>query len=397
MVTINEISPDIYYVGVNDRRPIRFESLWAIPYGVSYNSYIVRGDKTALIDTVEVEFADNLINHLDSLNVVPDYLIINHMEPDHSGSIPYLTSKYPSMKIVGNKLTMGMIKGYYHFDDETRLITVSNGDTIDLGNGMVFTFYLTPLVHWPETMMTWLDSKGILFSGDAFGCFGALPGEIIDSAIDTSMYFSEMYRYYASIVGKYGKNVQSALSKLSGFEIKYICSTHGPIWHKEIAKVINIYDTLSKYNPISKDVVIVYGSMYGNTEVAVQYLAEKLFETGVKNVALYDAANVEMSEILSAVWKAKGLVIAAPTYSMDIYPPVDSFIKALEVRELKNRKLGLIGSYTWVPESMRKMKNRFDNLDVDIVGTVTIKMSLDDDSRQQLNELALSLSAKLRS
>ena len=262
-MNIRAILPDIFYVGVNDREKHRFESLWPLPHGVSYNSYIVRSHKTALIDSVEVRESLTLFSHLDEVlgGTEIDYLVVNHMEPDHSGSIPLLAAKYPEMKIVGNKQTVAMIGGFYGITDQERFVTVCDGDKLDLGE-ITLRFLMTPMVHWPETMMTFAEERRILFTGDAFGTFGALNGGIIDFETDTALYLEEAYRYYSNIVGKYGKFVQRAIEKTAPLAPEFICPTHGPIWHESIAEISAIYDRLSRYHS-EPGTTIVYGSMYG--------------------------------------------------------------------------------------------------------------------------------------
>ena len=238
------ISNNVFYVGVNDRNKSLFEGLWPLPNGVSYNSYLVVDEKVCLIDTVEVDFFTQYIENIREVigDRPVDYLVINHMEPDHSGSLALVKKYYPEIKIVGNKKTFSMIQGFYGIGDD--IMVVNNGDTLSLGSSEL-SFVLTPMVHWPETMVTLLGD--ILFSGDAFGCFGALNGGIIDEEINCDTFWLEMVRYYSNIVGKYGTPVQNALKKLAGVKLSYICSTHGPVWHKYIDKVIGIYDSLSKY------------------------------------------------------------------------------------------------------------------------------------------------------
>ena len=228
-MNIKQIVAGIYYAGVNDRVTSLFEGLWPIPKGVSYNSYIVAGsEKTALIDTVRIDTVRDFFNNIKGLigDRKIDYLVVNHMEPDHSGSIPEIVRAYPELKIIGNAQTVGMIKGFYHIDDPDRFLTIKDGEEVSLGD-MTLRFYLTPMVHWPETMMTYVPERKTLFSGDAFGCFGALSGAVVDTEMTTDLYFPEMHRYYANIVGKYGMHVQRALKKLAGVEFDYICSTHG--------------------------------------------------------------------------------------------------------------------------------------------------------------------------
>ena len=253
---ITEIAEGIHYVGVNDRSKHKFENLWPLPYGVSYNAYLITDEKNVLVDTADAAYTDRLLDHITEIigDGTVDYLVINHMEPDHSASIQFIRQKYPHMTIVGNAKTLEMVKGYYGIDDNT--LCIKNGDTLTIGKRSL-TFYLTPMVHWPETMMTYCNETGTLFSGDAFGCFGTLDGGIKDTQLNTSKYWDEMYRYYSNIVGKYGSAVQTALKKLACIDIKTICSTHGPVWEQEVSRVIDIYDRLSRYE--SEPGVVISG------------------------------------------------------------------------------------------------------------------------------------------
>ncbi|MBR3122601.1 MAG: FprA family A-type flavoprotein, partial [Prevotella sp.] len=278
------ITKNIYYVGVNDRNKALFEGLWPLPYGVSYNSYLLVDEKTCLIDTVEVDFFTQYLENIrEIIGERPvDYLVVNHMEPDHSGSIALLKKYYPDVRIIGNKKTFGMMQGFYGIEEGD--IEVKEGDTLQLGT-LTLKFVMTPMVHWPETMVTLCNStfnnqNSTLFSGDAFGCFGALNGGIIDSEINCDHFWPEMTRYYSNIVGKYGTPVQNALKKLAGVKLDYICSTHGPVWHEHIDKVIGIYDRLSRYEA-EEGLVICYGTMYGNTERMAECIAQAASKAGI--------------------------------------------------------------------------------------------------------------------
>ncbi len=360
-MNIKEIIEGIYFVGVNDRTTHRFEALWPIPLGVSYNSYIVKGKtKTALIDGVEISECDKLRDNIESIlgaGIAPDYLVINHMEPDHSGSIKVLRSFFPEMTIVGNAKTLEMVKGFYGIDDNTR--KVADGETIDLGD-VSLTFKITPMVHWPETMMTYVEEKATIFSGDAFGCFGALNGGIVDSETNIEPFIPEMYRYYSNIVGKYGIFVKKAIAKLSSLKIDYICPTHGPVWHDEIRRIGSIYDRLSRYEG-ENGVTIVYGSMYGNTEEMAEVIATRLAERGIKTIKMHNVSKSDPSYIISDIFRYKGLVIGAPTYSNTLFPPVESILNAIKTRELKNRVIGTFGSYTWAPQAVKRINQMLED------------------------------------
>lgn len=398
-MNIREITSGIYYTGVNDRVTDKFEGMWPLPYGVSYNAYLVRGSKgTALMDTVEItevhEYLDAVERTLQGST--PDYLVVHHMEPDHSGSIPEVVRRWPDLKIVGNAQTVGMIKGFYHVDDDSRFVTVKDGDTIDLGN-MNLLFRLTPMVHWPETMMTYVAERGVLFSGDAFGCFGALNGGLIDTEMDTTVYWDEMYRYYSNIVGKYGRFVQQALQKLNGVTPEYICTTHGPVWHEKIAEVMGIYDRLSRYEG-EDGVTIIYGSMYGNTAEVAEEIARGLAEAGVKNIRIHNASHSDMSYMISDAFRYKALIVGSATYSMTLFPPVRALLTALQVREVKNKVFAGFGSYTWAANVVKKEMDDFcAAAGLEMQGFVMMKQGIDEDVRNSARALAAKVAAKLNS
>jgi flavorubredoxin len=376
-----EIAKDIFYVGVNDRIKHKFENMLPLPYGVSYNSYLITDEKTALIDTVDVcygeVFIDKIKSQLGEKSV--DYLIINHMEPDHSGSISLIRKYYPNMTIVGNKKTLEMLEGYYGIDDNT--LEISDGEVLSLGKHKL-QFHFTPMVHWPETMMTYDETENVLFSGDAFGCFGTLDGGVMDTEMNVDKYWDEMIRYYANIVGKYGAPVQKALQKLTPLDIKIICSTHGPVWKEYVSKAVDIYDRMSRYEG-KEGAVVVYGSMYGNTERMAEAVAQGLTMGGIKNVILHNVSKSDASVILRDIFKYKGLVIGSPTYSNELYPEIDSLLKKMEIRGIKKRDFAYFGSFTWagiankkLAEFGEKMKWRTINF------TVEEKMGLKDSNYQ---------------
>lgn len=388
------ITQSVWYTGVDDNTTTLFESLWPLPMGVSYNSYLVRGEKTALIDTVDISRLPNLLKLLEELHAeAPDYIVVNHMEPDHSGSLPELLLRYPQAKVVGNRLTAAMLGGYYGVPAE-RVLEVKDGDTLDLGAGRILAFRTIPMVHWPETMVTYLASEGVLFSGDAFGTFGALGGKIVDASGNIDAYLREMHRYYACIVAKYGQQVQAAKVKLSGLDIKYICSTHGPVWNQRIGWVLDIYDRLSRNLPVS-GVTVVYGSMYGHTETLARRVAMRLSEAGL-NVALHDASRTDLSYLLRDIWTYEGLVIASPTYNGDVFPPLATLLHALELRGLKNRKCACLGDYTWAPAACRKIEESFDRMGLETVYPgLQVKMNPRDTDFQAIDSLADTMAASL--
>lgn len=367
---MKKISERIYYVGVNDDAKTLFEGLWPLPYGVSYNSYIVADSKVALIDTVEHGFEDEFLGNINEAlgDRGIDYLIVNHMEPDHSSLITDMLQRYPKMKIVGNAKTLPMLQGYYGTPAE-RVIVVKEGDSIDLGSCSL-SFHMIPMVHWPETMVTWLAEENTVFSGDAFGTFGAVNEEVVDSEGTFESFRDEMMRYYSNIVGKYGTPVQAALKKLSGLEVKRICSTHGPVWEKSVPEVVALYDRMSRYE-VERGVCIAYGSMYGNTAAAAEALAEELRRQGVP-CAVHDlAGNVNpglgLSGALRDVFKYDTIVAASPTYNNGIFPPVETFMKALQARLIKGRRFYALGSYTWAGSSVNLLNSFAESLGFDVL------------------------------
>ena len=384
---MQEITNKIYYVGVNNRNKNLFEGLWPLPNGVSYNSYIIDDEKVCLIDTVEVDFFIPYIKNIQQVigDRKIDYLVINHMEPDHSGAIELIRKYYPEITIIGNKKTFGMMKGFYGIKDNT--LEVKNGDTLNLGSREL-KFVLTPMVHWPETMVTLDTTSNVLFSGDAFGCFGALNGGIIDSQINCDTFWLEMVRYYSNIVGKYGTPVQSALKKLAGVKLDYICSTHGPVWHEYIEKVIGMYDSMSKYET-EPGLVICYGTMYGNTERAAEVIARSASEAGVKNIVMYNVSKTHHSYIIRDVFRYNALIVGAPTYNTGLYHEMDVLLAELANKDIKNHKLGWFGSYGWASKAVGKIKEWNDtHLHFEAVGEpVDIRQSLNDETFKQCEEL----------
>ncbi|MBP3832990.1 MAG: FprA family A-type flavoprotein [Bacteroidaceae bacterium] len=350
MKDITLLKGKIHYVGVNDRSTHLFEGMWPIPYGVSYNSYLIDDEKVALVDTVELGYFDIFLQHIKAiLGEKPiDYLIVNHMEPDHSSSIALIKQYYPEVTIVGNAKTFGMIDGYYGV--ESKRLVVKEGDTLDLGHHKL-AFYMAPMVHWPEVMVTYDATEQVLFSADAFGTYGTVDGGPIDTQINLDKYWDEMVRYYANIVGKYGTPVQKALQKLGALPIQMICSTHGPVWTENIAKVIGIYDRLSRYDA-DKGVVIVYGSMYGHTEQMAEQLARQLTAKGVKNVVMHNVSKSHPSYILADIFKYNGLIIGSPTYNTQLYPEVEAILSKILMRDIKGRCLGWFGSFSWAGKAV---------------------------------------------
>ena len=391
-----EIKNKVYYVGVNDRNKSLFEGLWPLPNGVSYNSYLIDDDKVVLVDTVEVDFFTQFIENIkEVIGERPiEYLVVNHMEPDHSGSIALLQKYYPDIKIVGNKKTFGMLEGFYGLTEN--LVEVKNGDSIET-DSHTLNFVLTPMVHWPETMVTLDTTDNILFSGDAFGCFGALNGGIIDEEINCDTFWLEMVRYYSNIVGKYGVPVQNALKKLAGVQIDYICATHGPVWHQYISKVIDMYDRMSRYET-EEGLVICYGTMYGNTERMAEQIARAASQAGIKNIVMYNVSKTHHSYIIRDVFRYKGLIVGAPTYNAGLYHEMDVLLNELANKDIKNHLIGWFGSHCWASKAVAEIQKLNDErLKFEPVGTpVDMKQALTAETKEQCAALGKAMAMKLK-
>ena len=361
------VAKDIYYVGVNDRQKALFENLWPLPGGVSYNSYLIVDDKTVLVDTVDICYSDLFFKRVAKLlnGRKLDYLVVDHMEPDHAGSIRLLRQIYPDVKIIGNKQTFGMLAGYHGITDG--LHEVKEGDTLDLGHHKL-SFYMAPMVHWPEVMVTYEETEKVLFSADAFGTFGTLDGGVLDTDMDTDRFWSEMTRYYANIVGKYGGPVQRALKKLSGLDIQTICSTHGPVWTRQSGDVIALYDRLSRYEGLD-GVTLVYGSMYGHTEQMAEDIATALSDGGVRHIAMHNVSKSHGSYILRDVFNYRGLIVGCPTYSGQLYPEVEMVLSEIKLREVKDRLFSYFGSFTWAGAAVKHLAAYAEAMKWEVVGT----------------------------
>lgn len=393
-MSITNFAPGVHYVGVNDRTTELFEELWMIPLGVTYNSYLIVGnEKTALIDTVAEGFYLELEANIKAVlgDRRLDYIVVNHMEQDHSGSIELLKKEYPEVTIVGNAKTADMLNGFYGINQGVHI--VKDGDSLDLG-GKTLTFYMTPMLHWPETMMTYLTQEGVLFSGDAFGCFGALAGAVVDSDLNPGMYWMEMYRYYAAIVAKYGISVKNAMKKLATLNLQYIASTHGPVWHDNLQRVVGIYADLAEWKA-EKGVVVAYASMHGNTAKAAELVARRLAEKGVKNVVLQNLSNNDISYVLMNMARYNGIIIGGTTYNAEINPRVALLLRALKGSNAQNRIVGCFGCYSWAPGVTKKMMAALDGLKVTTLEPVEFKQSVGADDLSSLNALADAMASKI--
>ncbi|MCM1301179.1 MAG: FprA family A-type flavoprotein [Bacteroides cellulosilyticus] len=389
-----EIHPGIRYVGVNDRTTTRFEALWPLPAGVSYNAYLVVGERVALIDTVEERFGSRLFENIRrEIGDRPvDYLVINHMEPDHSSSIEALRLRYPDIRLVSNAKALQMVGGFYGI--EAPSIEVKEGDTLDLG-GPTLSFYMAPMVHWPETMVTWCPERRTLFSGDAFGTFGALNGGIVDTQLDPALYWDEMRRYYASIVGKYGAPVQKALAKVRGLDPGTICSTHGPVWQEQIPRVLDLYDRMSRYEG-EPGAVIAYGSMYGNTEQMAERLARHLAEAGVREIAVHNLTYSDPSYVLRDIFRYDTLVVGSPTYNGALFPPVAHLLDMVAARGIPQRRFAFFGSFCWAGCAVRSMAEFAQRMKWEpIADGVEMKQGFTEDIDKACGELARRIAARI--
>lgn len=390
------ITNETYYVGVNDRNKNLFEGLWPLPDGVSYNAYLIVDEKVCLIDTVEVDFFSQFLENIQEVigDRKIDYLVVNHMEPDHSGSLALIKKYYPGIQILGNKKTFGMISGFYGIADGG--LEVKNGDTLSLGKHEL-QFHLTPMVHWPETMMTLDTSTHTLFSGDAFGCFGALNGGVIDAEICCDNFWLEMVRYYSNIVGKYGTPVQNALKKLNGVQIDYICSTHGPVWHEYREKVVAMYDCMSNYET-EPGLVICYGTMYGNTERMAEIIAQAASQNGVKNIVLYNVSKTHHSYILRDIFRYQGLIVGAPTYNAGLYHEMEVLLSEIANYDIKgNHLLGWFGSHSWASKAVGKIQEWNERrLHFEPVGDpVDMKLGITPETREACKALGRAMAERL--
>lgn len=388
------ITEKVHWIGVNDRETTLFENFWPLDKGVSYNSYLIDDEKVAVIDTVKFNKTDLFLTKIKEVigDRDVDYLIVNHMEPDHSSSMQALVNAYPNMKIVGNKKTFPMIEGFYNITENFH--EVGEGDELDLGHHKL-KFFITPMIHWPETMMTYDQTEEILFSMDAFGGFGALDGGIFDDEVNIEDYEDEIRRYYSNIVAKYSPIVQKALKRFADLPIKMICSTHGPIWRYCPSKIVNYYDKWSRYEA-EEGVVIVYGTMYGNTAKMADYLARVLYENGVKKVKVYDASKTHVSYIISEIWKYKGLIMGSCAYNTQMFPSVEMVANKIEHSGLKNRYLGIFGNKSWSGGGVKNLVPWAERLKWETVGeAIEATYTPKDEEYQKLCDLAKEMAEKV--
>jgi len=399
MHCVQEIAPGVFWVGGSDRRLELFENMFPLPNGVAYNSYLIMDEKTALVDTVDRSISNQYLQNITHvLGGRPlDYLIVNHMEPDHCANIEEIARRYPDVKIVGNKKTFQLMEQFYEMDLKPNYLEVKEGEELSLGQ-KTLRFIMAPMVHWPEVMVTYEVSQGILFAADAFGSFGAFSGNIFADEVD-DIHIDEARRYYANIVGRYGPQVQALLKKAQGLDLKMICSLHGYIWRGEmIPYIVDLYDKWSRYEPEKTGVVFVYASMYGNTENAIQVLANKLAQRGIRDMQMYDVSKTHASYIISELWKYSHAVFAAPTYNMHLYFNMDALLKDISVLGLKNRKVALLGNFSWAGKAAASMKEYITSLqNMELISEpFDIRSALKSEREQELDALADAIYASVK-
>lgn len=384
------ITNDIRYIGVNDHQVDLFEGQYVVPNGMAYNSYVIMDEKIAVMDTVDINFTHEWLGNMQEVlnGRKPDYLVVQHMEPDHSANIDKFLNEYPEAVVVSSAAAFKMMKNFFGSDYADRRIVVGEGDTLNLGKH-VLTFVTAPMVHWPEVIVTYDSTDKVLFSADGFGKFGALDVEEDDWAC-------EARRYYIGIVGKYGVQVQALLKKAAGLDIQIICPLHGPVLTENLGYYINLYDIWSSYRPEDEGVVIAYNSIYGNTKAAAKLLAEKLEAKGCPNVVISDLARCDMHEAVEDAFRYDRLVLASPTYNADVFPFMKEFIHHLAERGYKNRTIALIENGSWAPQAAKVMKGMLaDCKNLTFTDTtVRILSALNDESKAQIEAMAEELMKK---
>ena len=399
MYCVQPITSDLWYLGASDRRLDLFENVFPIPRGTSYNAYLVLDEKTVLLDTVDKaageQFQENLEHCLQGRPL--DYVVVNHMEPDHCATLCEVLRRWPEAMVVGNAKTLAMIEQFFCVDVTGRSLTVKEGDTLNTGRH-TFHFLMAAMVHWPEVMVTYDETDKILFSADAFGTFGALNGNIFADQMHFERdWLPDARRYYTNIVGKYGVQVQTLLKKAAGVEIEMICPLHGPIWRKDIAWFLDKYQKWSTYTPEERAVAIFCGSVYGHTENAACILANRLAEKGVGDIALYDVSHTDVSQLVGEAFRCSHLVFASSTYNNGIFTPMENLLMDLKAHNLQNRTVALVENGSWGPQAgklMGELLSSMKNMRM-LEGTVTMKSSVKEAQREALESLADALAAEI--
>lgn len=391
------INDQIFWIGVNDHDTGLFEELWPMPYGISYNSYLIKDDRVAIIEAVKSFYAVDYLDRLKGLlgdKEKIDYLVIDHVEPDHSGAIKVLLEAFPGLQIIGNKKTAGLLADFYNITENVRV--VEDGDELDLGRCKL-KFFLTPMVHWPETMMTYESTHRILFSGDVFGGFAAVDDGLYDDEIsDMQFYENETLRYFTNVLGKYSTMVQKALSKIHDLDIGIVASAHGPVWRKDPRRIVQLYDRWSR-NEADDGVTIVYASMYGNTEKMMEAVAHALAEEHVESIATHNLSRIHISYITADVWRHKALVLGTPTYNMKPFPLMDHFVRVMENKGLKDRLLGIFGSYGWAGGALKELTDFGERMRWQLIEPVVeARCAPTADNLAACEQLGKNISARLK-
>ncbi|MDR0799344.1 MAG: FprA family A-type flavoprotein [Dysgonamonadaceae bacterium] len=389
------VSGQIYWIGENDRRKRLFENIWPLPQGVAYNAYLINDEKTALIDTIDVSVADDFLDRLayQLQNKSLDYLIINHAEPDHAGMIGLILKQYPNLRIVGNKKTFKILEAYFGLGES--LIEVKDGDVLELGRHRL-QFYMTPWVHWPETMMTYDTTDQVLFSGDAFGAFGAFEGGIFDDEMLVDRYEDEARRYFSNIVGQYSNMVQKALAKLQSLPLRTICPTHGPVWREAPAKVVGWYDRWSRYEGLP-GVVVAFASMYGSAEKMADYIARKIAEQGVREIRVLDVSKTHLSFLLSEIWKYQGVVLGSCTYNNELHPMMETLCNKLLHIHPGNKIAGVFGTYSWNGGAIKHLQQTMEALNWPLASeAVEIQGNPDSEKIHSCDNLASAMASAIK-
>ena len=399
MHSTRKVTDDLIYVGGSDRRLSRFENLFPIPKGVSYNSYVLLDEKTVLFDTADESISRQYIeNVVHALNGRPlDYMVVQHMEPDHCAMIDDMLRRYPEAKMVCSAKAVGMFAQFYGTDVAARALVVKEGDKLSTGEHTLH-FVMAPMVHWPEVMVTYDEKDKILFSADAFGTFGALAGNIFNDEITfDTVWMNDARRYYTNIVGKYGVQVQALLKKAASLDIEMICPLHGPIWRKDLGLLLEKYQKWSTYEPEDKTVMIAYATMYGNTENAANVLAGMLADRGVKNIAMYDVSETDVSELVAESFRCSHLVLAAPTYNSRIQPKMEAYLSDIKALNLQNRTVAVIDNGTWAATAGKQMISTLEgmkNMTI-LENTISIKSALAENQLGALEALADELAKQV--
>lgn len=400
MYCIKNIKDDLFWVGGSDRRLALFENAYPIPKGISYNSYVLLDEKTILFDTVDRAITGQFLENVEAVleGRVLDYIIVNHMEPDHCATLGDIVRRYPEVKIICNAKTVPIINQFYEFDLESRSVIVKEGDSFCSGNH-TFTFYMAPMVHWPEVMVTYDTKDKILFSADAFGTFGAMNGNLFADELNFERdWLDESRRYYSNIVGKYGQPTQTLLKKVCENDIQMICPLHGPVWRSDISWYVNKYQTWSSYEPEEKAVMIAYGSIYGNTENAANILACRLAERGVRNIVMYDVSVTHPSIIIAEAFRCSHLVFASATYNGSVFSNMEHLLLDMKAHNVQNRTVALMENGSWGAMAGKKMTeilSGMKNMNI-LEQTITIKSSVKEDQLAEIGALANAIASSLK-